>query len=390
MSNPPPDPGFRSLPAFAPPPAAARHPRRSPPLWPAAVALALTLAAVGPAAGEEDLIKRLIRSRSCPPAPSESAKHRMRLKAEGSRSLVTRLQFTQDGQRLVSHGDEHLIRVWDVAKGKQAFALGDKNTGFYHFALANDDRLVAAAWLPRSEKAKIHVYDLETKKLEGDFAPPNNLWKPFCIKPKTKHLIIGGGGKAQPEILEIETGRHVAVVGAKRDATRLAVSPDGKWLAIGPGPKGGKPVLWHLGEEKVVKEFEEFASTPDAFVFSPDGKGLAVLFWGSIVFYELGEKAWQAAYLLDLRKSVGGATAVAYSADGRFLAATGAQPGAVIWDLKKKELHAGFLAKTDASAIAVCFSPDGKTLAVGGNKGDVLLFDVPPLEKQDKEKKDKK
>jgi WD40 repeat protein len=362
-----------------------------PALWPAGLALALALTALGPVAGEEDLIKRLYRSRSCPPAPSESAKHRIRLEAdpESGRALVTQLQFTHDGKRLVGYGYDHLIHVWDVAKGKQTFALGDKATHVYHFALTEDDKLVAAAWLPKSKETKIHVYDLETRKLQGSFTPPNSLSRPFCIRPKTKHLIVGGGGKAQPEILEIETGNHVAVVGARRDATRLAVSADGKWLAIGPGPKGGKPALWRLDEEKVAHELEGFKKTPDAFVFSPDSKGLAVTYSGGVFFYERGEKSWEATYLLDLTKSVGRAKEVAYSADGRFLAATGAGPGAVIWDLKKKELHASFLTAKDSGDTAVCFSPDGKTLAVGGTKGDVLLFDVPPL-KEDKEKKDKK
>ena len=67
---------------------------------------------------------------------------------------------------------------------------------------------------------------------------------------------------------------------------------------------------------------------------------------------------------------------MAFSPDGRTLAAAGTEGTLFLWDLTDRA-HPTRLGELLAPAVtSVAFSPDGRTLAISGSNGTVALWSV--------------
>src|SRR5262249_29651016 len=105
--------------------------------------------------------------------------------------------------------------------------------------------------------------------------------------------------------------------------------------------------------------------------FSPDGKLLASAGHDKAVhLLDVVGRAECGQPLMCGQKLNG----VAFSPDGRFLAAAGDGGDALVWVMASKRLHLKL--KHPAGGGMVCFLPDGQTWATGGDDGVVRLWSV--------------
>ncbi|HEY8503669.1 MAG TPA: hypothetical protein VIL46_03750, partial [Gemmataceae bacterium] len=175
-----------------------------------------------------------------------------------------------------------------------------------------------------------------------------------------------------PEVWSLAVPRVEAAALAP-DGREMALFVPGRLLFVRvPAPGGGRSGL----KEHLVWDRRLPRRSGATAAFAPGGHWLAVAAGNRRV--ELLEartgKGWRTLYgpagAADVR-------ALAFSPDGRLLAAGGTRPGGAVrlWELRSgKEVHA--FAGHRGGVERLAFSPDGRLLASAGGEGTVLVWDV--------------
>jgi hypothetical protein len=263
--------------------------------------------------------------------------------------------------------------AWDLATG-EAIPLAPKDRQY-----SQEESILALAVAPDGRTAAHSVYG--TVKVRDMRSPEKVVeWK---AEGGIKQMAFTPDGKA----LALVTGYRCAVWdrGAKAWEQRweragrlhsLACAPGGGWLAL-----GGEGLIERQGL-KSPDDSKEWplpdAGTVVSLAFSPDGQELALACdsdsydWdrpGTVRTWDVKSEA-PGRLLANLPRR---ATAVAFTPDGRFVAATSIDRGVHFWDRKTGE-PAARLEWHVAPVLCLAFSADGETMATGSSDGTVKLW----------------
>src|SRR5262249_24543791 len=150
--------------------------------------------------------------------------------------------------------------------------------------------------------------------------------------------------------------------------------------------QGGNLILWDLGSHERRPGLRRTLGDATGLAFSPDGKLLAVA-------VDLTEGTWSAGTVLlydvrtgeqkgkPLNAAEGGLTTVPFPPDGQPLATAykggseGVPSGLILWDVATGERFGPPLRLADGQPVSVEYRADGKVLAIGHSRG-VSLFDM--------------
>jgi WD40 repeat protein len=296
----------------------------------------------------------------------------------GHRSLIGRLAFSADSRRLTSisagkpnaldaRGKFHRAvpaeaKVWDVATGRDVATLDglDGET-----ALSGDGKRVAIsdsvrrAMLPTMT---VRVREVVGGREVGRLSCPG--LGPVSLSRDGTRLAVASGSTS---VLEVATGRTLAVLPGTESVFPAAFSPDGKWVATSIQDR---VILWDLATSRPLHRLRAPIGYISQMAFSPDGKRLAAAGVATAVWDVVsGEE------LVTLR---GAGFPVAFHADGRSVVSGGDGSVARLWDVTSPQ-DARLLQGGDEIA-AIAFSPDGRRLVTAspliqpvGGRGQVLV-----------------
>jgi WD40 repeat protein len=263
--------------------------------------------------------------------------------------------FTPDGKTVAGVWPGGPIHLWDAASGKLLRRLDAP--GPQHRLAFSVDGLLASAGMD----GWVRLWDTgsgkEAQKLAWHRPPakgeePTGVIVGLAFTPNGKALAAAGMARVGEGIQPLISLREVAT-GARR---QQMTSSAGRMATTSGGLEGVAEVLDNLAL---------------ALAMSPDGKLLAVGGLTSI-------RVWDTATAKEVRWFGGphlqGRT-VAFSADGKILAA-GRRDGLVrFWDTATGTTLLDHPAH-EAAVTAVAFSPDGKTVATGSADTTVLVWDL--------------
>ena len=165
------------------------------------------------------------------------------------------------------------------------------------------------------------------------------------------------------------------------------ISTDGK-VTVTFDKQGGKVKSWEITSQRQMAQFvrnskpkssedEDFGEA-EAHVLSADGQTLAFSDSNNVGLWQVNSS--DAPIALGNQEMRGRVSVIAFSPDGKLLAA-GDESGTVrIWDVIKRQDLATFMGHKD-SVTALAFSADGRTLASGGGARDgaVKLYGMSAL-----------
>lgn len=285
--------------------------------------------------------KVLVSDLSTPSLSAEKAPERLPLGTLlKNPAPIFSMAIAADGSQIAasSHDEDHYLTLWDVSKGTHEALTVDNEMVPFHLAFSpNGEHLASLQFgtvIGRNNAqipwATVSIWDLD-KKTRRELLPRERFQLTgLAWLPDGRHIATGSTmpNTFSPfgvRIWNAETGKLVAGAAAKEVCGEVAVSPDGKLLALGLA--GGAIRLLPLPDKEALKAAEKKAI--------PLGADIATL-----------------------EKHVKAVTLLSFSADGRWLASSSYEDRSIwIWDLKEKRpMH-----RLEGSLLA--FSPDGKRIA---------------------------
>jgi RNA polymerase sigma factor (sigma-70 family) len=294
------------------------------------------------------------------------------------------VRFTADGKSLVTQ-DYHGVRTWEVATGKQIYALPQKEIGGPGAAqacLSPDGKLLVTATDPG-----LRLWDVTTARRVRTLATQS--YSAPCFSPDGALLAaLTSDFPGSVELLEAASGKRLwSWSQGKLPLCCVAFTADGKavvvagWGVLQSPPLKDNTVRFldvRTGKERQAIDLG--THTPFKIALSPDGRLLVAICWSEDGRLERIIRVWEVAsgkerFRLEppIRKDVSEQklfSALAFAPDDNTLLTAGGFESLIAWDLATgKERRRFGHGMTNSADLA--FSPDGKAVAVArpGNVG---------------------
>jgi WD40 repeat protein/DNA-binding SARP family transcriptional activator len=322
------------------------------------------------------------------------------------------------------------------APGGRAFATGEPVTGRINPPPAVIVVRDVRTGLPRAQTRPVPGGRLAGYTHDGRFllvvsGKRRSILFDAATLKRARTLAVGGAAALSPTtdeaafghpdgsvtLLELRSGRERTLSGRARGSIETAsFSPDGSTLAT--GADDGTVSIWTVRTGALRETLEGHSAPVRAAVFSPDGQTLYTASYdGSVIAWDVdGARRlvqpfrytslsaglstrsavspdgslfavspapdrvtlWQSRTRTSLTPAlygpVGDVTGLAFSRDGKLVAAVGSRH-AVLWDTRTKKT-VRILPVGDHGASAIAFSPDGVALAIGRSDGIDALYDL--------------
>ncbi len=315
---------------------------------------------------------------------------------------ISAVVFVKDSRTLVSCSEQGTLRKWDVNTGENTLSVANDYDTFSKFALSHDGKKLAAL----SEFSSPYLFDItvptspklikriDTRRVGNIAFSPDG--ETIATEETDQTAYLWDMNIDIPEHLnELLTEIDTTLWGMKIDRPKLsfkghtaqiaciAFSPDGKTFATGGFDNTLR--LWDTttGKPKIIKEHKGWV---ESIAFSPDGKTIAsgsadatIRLWDvhtgaekRVMRLSNTEPVEENQGIREFGKSI---VDIAFSPDGKTIAAAAYDPNIYLWDVNTGERLP--LPNTHTrSIVTLAFSPDGKLLAIADVDGVMKIYDV--------------
>jgi WD40 repeat protein/DNA-binding SARP family transcriptional activator len=294
----------------------------------------------------------------------------------GHTNWVRATTFSPDGRQLASGGWDHSLRLWNAQTGSPQLVLKGHAPSVFGIAFSSDGETLASA----SSDRIVRIWDVASGSVQGTLLGHDDwAWRvAFVPEPgHERHLLASTSIDHTVRLWDTETWQTREVLRNHRVGVQaLAFNHDGDLMAT--GDLNGRLIVWALAPPgdprapQVLHALGAHATWCLSAAFSPDGSLLASGGADRMVVL------WDARTGM-VRRMLSGHTSgvqeVAFSPDGSLLASASWDRTIRLWEVASGETHRILQGHTDI-AQGVAFSPDGKQVASSSYDHTVRLWDV--------------
>jgi WD40 repeat protein len=263
-------------------------------------------------------------------------------------SDVNDVAISPDGRHILSAGDDHLIRKWDLESGEPVGnPLAGHTDKIYDVECIRDGRWIASA----GEDKTVRVWDAETGAVVHVLTG-HDRFSIIAFSPDGA-LLATTNQDGTVRLWDVTTGKQVGepIRGHDGWVAAVAFSPDGSRLAT--GGMDGTVRLWHVDSHQPADPpLPSHKGSVTAMEFSPDGRRIASM-----------------SYLIGSDP-----TDPATSADGTRTPPEASQLR--ITDVDSGRPVVDGLTEFAYGAFDLAFSPDGRRVAIGASDGRIRVRDA--------------
>jgi WD40 repeat protein len=291
--------------------------------------------------------------------------------------LVFTAAWSPDGRRLASAGTTKLgqtdseIKVWDASGGQEVLAPAAHPSWVWALAWSPDGKRLASA----GEGRAVRLWDTSTGKELDRLGAPTNLADAPAGAAGGFHLTWDAKGQRLSLATRQSFTAWDAATGKLLEMLNGRLSPDGRFL-IPPGD--GRICDAHTGQ--LVAPLRPFAaremlsSFPDgrpALAWSPDGRQIAAGGMDGTVM------VWSTTPTAERMLPIGSGTAPAWSPDGRRIVLLDQDMAVKSWDVRTGK-QTVLLPGRMSSEVWGVWAPDGRRLATSHPDGTAQVWDMAP------------
>ncbi len=286
----------------------------------------------------------------------------------GHSAEVNDVTFSPDGLRLASASADGTLKIWAVASGNLLETLTGHAGSVGSVAWSPDGgRLLTGggAFSLQAADNSIRVWDVTSGFQRATWTGETTRLETLALSSDGA-LVATGGHASRINVRSAVDGSLVRTIDTVTGITGLDFSPGGALLATGNWDQRVR--LWDVSDGTLTRTIIAHPSGSPTVALSPDGQFVASGVWGD------GAKLWR---LLDgglERTFPVGATALAFSPDGAYLA-VGGDETPTLWQVSDGAMIRSFIGHT-SSVKDLSFSRDGTRLASAGSDRTIKLWRV--------------
>lgn len=306
--------------------------------------------------------------------------------------------FSPDGKYLASAGRHNLVKIWETATGNWVKNLPHAlSVGCVAFS-PNGKSLAtgSASWQADKPGGQVTLWDARSLGNPRRLADLSTEVHCVAFDPESRLLAAGTGRlgitagadrwgePGEIRIWDVAAGQeHKPLKGHQAEVTGIAFGKDGR---LASGSADGTVRIWDVVKGEQVGPALDARRAPETpsvlkgggrrlvrnVAFSPDGRQLAAAYWdGTAKIWDSGTR--QLAYCLEGHTN--SVHNVAFSPDGKLLATASWDGTIKTWDTATRQEVRTYKGHRHW-VLGLQFSPDGRRLATGSGDRTVKLWDV--------------